>query len=194
MRAVRLLAGAALHFRRAHRHAGAIHSQVHGGNDYAHSFHAAAFVVGDFGAQRFGGPLHLADADLHSRQLVQQRTTLLEAPQYRRAACHAQNSRCERKQLQPQSAVARAESTLAPGAVIVGPLQTQRPQHAFKRLLVTAPIPGRFSAGARQFRTGMIGSVGVQTLFQCSCGQPQSLVPRRHLHGFEIQIGNCQRT
>jgi len=34
----------------------------------------------------------------------------------------------------------------------------------------------------------MIGSVGVQPLFQC--GQPQSLSPRRHLHSFEIQIGN----
>jgi hypothetical protein len=36
----------------------------------------------------------------------------------------------------------------------------------------------------------MIGSVGVQPLFQCSCGQPQSLSPRRHFHGFEIQIGD----
>jgi hypothetical protein len=36
----------------------------------------------------------------------------------------------------------------------------------------------------------MIGSVGVQALFQCSCGQPESLSPRRHLHSFEIQIGN----
>jgi hypothetical protein len=33
----------------------------------------------DFGAQRLGGSLHLADADLHSRQLVQQGATLLEA-------------------------------------------------------------------------------------------------------------------
>ena len=37
----------------------------------------------------------------------------------------------------------------------------------------------------------MIGSVGVQPLFQRSRGQSQSLSPRRHFHGFEIQIGNC---
>jgi len=70
----------------------------------------------------------------------------------------------------------------------------QRAQHAFKRFLVTAPIQGRFSAGARQFRSGMIGSVGVQALFQGSRGEPQSLLTRRHLHGFKIQIGNRLRT
>jgi hypothetical protein len=36
----------------------------------------------------------------------------------------------------------------------------------------------------------MIGSVGVQPLFQCSRGEPQSLSPRGHLQRFEIQIGN----
>jgi hypothetical protein len=41
-----------------------------------------------------------------------------------------------------------------------------------------------------QLRSGMIGSVGVQPLFQGSRGQTQGLSPRRHLHGFEIQIGN----
>jgi len=66
----------------------------------------------------------------------------------------------------------------------------QRPEHTFKGLLVTAPILSRFSTGARQRYSGMIGSVGVQPLFQCSCGQPQSLSPRRHFHGFEIQIGD----
>jgi hypothetical protein len=40
----------------------------------------------------------------------------------------------------------------------------------------------------------MIGSIGVQPLFQCARGQSQSLSPRRYLHGFEIQIGNCLRT
>jgi hypothetical protein len=36
----------------------------------------------------------------------------------------------------------------------------------------------------------VIGLVSVQPLFQGSRGQPQSLPPRRHLHGFKIQIGN----
>ena len=90
-------------------------------------------------------------------------------------------------------AVTWAESTLAPVTVIVGSLQTQRPQHTFKGLLVTPPILSRFSARARQFRPGMIGRVSVQPLFQGSRGQPQSLSPRRHLHGFEIQIGNRLR-
>jgi hypothetical protein len=41
----------------------------------------------------------------------------------------------------------------------------------------------------------MIGRVGVQPLFQGSRGQPKSLsARRRHLHGFEIQIGNCLGT
>lgn len=64
----------------------------------------------------------------------------------------------------------------------------QRPQHAFEGLLVTAMILGRCSAGARQFRAGIIASVGIQPLFQCARGQPQSLPSRRYLYSFEIQI------
>ena len=63
----------------------------------------------------------------------------------------------------------------------------QRPQYAFKRLLVTAMILGRSSAAAGQFRTRIIAAVGIQPLFQCACGQPQSLPSRGRLHGFEIQ-------
>jgi len=40
----------------------------------------------------------------------------------------------------------------------------------------------------------MIGSVGIQPLFQRSRGQPQSLSPSCHLHGFEIQTSNRLRT
>jgi hypothetical protein len=47
----------------------------------------------------------------------------------------------------------------------------QRAQHAFERLLVTAMILGRSSAGAGQFRARMIAGVGVQPLFRCSRGQ-----------------------
>ena len=137
-------------------------------------------------AQRFGGSLHLADTDLHPRQLVQQGAALVEAHQGCGAAGHAQNSGGEGKQLQPQSAVARAEPTLTLGTVIVGPFQTQRPQYTFKGLLVTAPILGWFPTGARQFRSRMIGSVGVEPLFQGERRQTQSLPPRRYLHGFEI--------
>jgi hypothetical protein len=35
----------------------------------------------------------------------------------------------------------------------------------------------------------MVGSIGVQALFQRSRRQSQSLSSRRHLHGFEIQTG-----
>jgi hypothetical protein len=55
---------------------------------------------------------------------------------------------------------------LALGNVIVGPLQMQGAQHAFERLLVTAMILGRASAGAGQFRARMIAGIGVQPLFQ----------------------------
>jgi hypothetical protein len=66
----------------------------------------------------------------------------------------------------------------------------QRTEHAFEGLLVTAMILGRFSTGARQFWTRTIAGVGIQPLFQCACGQPQSLPPRRRLQRFEIQILN----
>jgi len=42
----------------------------------------------------------------------------------------------------------------------------QGAQHAFERLLVTAMILGRASAGAGQFRARMIAGIGVQPLFQ----------------------------
>jgi hypothetical protein len=70
-----------------------------------------------------------------------------------------------------QMTVARTKAALALGAVILGPLQQQRPQYAFKRLPVAAMILGGCSAGARQFRTSMIGSVGVETLLERSGSQ-----------------------
>jgi hypothetical protein len=49
-------------------------------------------------------------------------------------------------------------------------------------------ILGWFSAGTRQFWTGVIAGIGIQPLFECSCSKTQSLAPRRHLDGFEIQV------
>jgi hypothetical protein len=72
--------------------------------------------------------------------------------------------------------------------VIIGPLQVQWAQYAFKRLPVTAMILGKPSAGAEQFWPRVIGGVSVEPLFQRSGGQTQSLPPRRYLHSFEIQI------
>src|ERR1035437_8645760 len=84
--------------------------------------------------------------------------------------------------------IARAESALAFCTVIVGSLQMQRTQYALKRLLVAALILGRASAGAGQFCACMIAGVGIQPLFPCSCGQPQSRPPGGHCDGVEIQI------
>jgi len=84
--------------------------------------------------------------------------------------------------------VARTEPALAGGAVIIGPLQEQRPQYALKCLPVATMIPGWFSAGARQFRAGIIAGIGIQPWFERSCGQTQSLAPHSYLDGFEIQI------
>ena len=83
-------------------------------------------------------------------------------------------------------AIARAESTFAVGTVIIGALQAQRAQNTFQCLFVTAVISGQSSAGAGQFRPGVIGGVSVEPLFQRTRGQPQSLPPRRYFHRFEI--------
>jgi hypothetical protein len=167
---IRLLASAAGDYGGAHRHTGTVHPQVHGGSHCAHRLHATAFVVGDFGAQRFGGSFHLLDTDFDSRQLVEQRAAFRKAHQRRRAAGHPQNSWREGKQFQAQSTIARAESALAWGTVIVGSLQMQRPQYAFKCFLVAAMILGRFSARAGQLRARMIAGIGIQPLFQGARG------------------------
>ena len=86
--------------------------------------------------------------------------------------------------------IARAESALAFCTVIVGSLQMQRAPYALKRLLVATMILGRASAGAGQFCACMIAGVGIQPLFQCSCGQPQSLPLCGYFDGFEIQISD----
>ena len=62
VRAVGLLARAVCDFLRAH-----------GGGHFAHPFNVLAFIRGDLGPQRFGGPFHLLDTDFHARQFVQQR-------------------------------------------------------------------------------------------------------------------------
>ena len=84
--------------------------------------------------------------------------------------------------------VARAEPALALGAVIIGPLQEQRSQHALKRLPVAAMILGWFSTGASQFWAGVIAGIGIQPLFQRSGSQTQSLPSCSHFDGFEIQV------
>ena len=84
--------------------------------------------------------------------------------------------------------VARTKPALAWGAVIIRPLQKQRPQHALKGLPVATMILGWSSAGARQFGTGVIAGIGIQPLFERSCGQTQRLAPSSHLDGFEIQV------
>ena len=78
-------------------------------------------------------------------------------------------------------------------AVVVGPLQMQRSQYAFKRLVMPATILGHTSAAARQLWTCVIGGVGVQPLFQGSPSQPQSLPPRGDFQSFEIQIVDSLR-
>jgi hypothetical protein len=40
----------------------------------------------------------------------------------------------------------------------------------------------------------MITGIGVEPLLQGARRQAQSLPPRRHLHGFEIQLGDRPRT
>jgi hypothetical protein len=46
------------------------------------------------------------------------------------------------------------------------------------------------TAGAGQFRPGMITRIGVQPLLQGACGQSQCLPSRCNLYCFEIQSGN----
>ena len=78
-------------------------------------------------------------------------------------------------------------------AVVVGPLQMQRSQYAFKRLVMPTMILGHTSAAARQSRTCVIGGIGVQPLFQGSRSQPQSLPSRGDFQGFEIQFVDSLR-
>lgn len=84
--------------------------------------------------------------------------------------------------------VAGAESALALGTVIVGSFQMQRAEYTLERLAVAPMILGHLSAGAGQFWPHMIGQIGVQPLFQRSCGQTKNLPPRGSLHCFKIQI------
>jgi hypothetical protein len=127
----------------------AIQAQIHGGGHFAHPFNVLAFIHGDLGPQRFGGPFHLLDTDFHARQFMQQRTALLEAHQRCRAGSHAQNSGRQGKRFQFQRSVPRAESMVASATVVVSPLQMQRSQHAFEGLPVTAVIAGHTAAGTR---------------------------------------------
>jgi hypothetical protein len=64
----------------------------------------------------------------------------------------------------------------------------QRTQYALERLPVAAMILGWRGADAREFRTRMIGGVGVKTLFQCPGSQTQSLSSCGYFDGLEIQI------
>jgi hypothetical protein len=73
--------------------------------------------------------------------------------------------------------------------MIIGALQLQGAENAFKRLAMPPAILSRISAtNAGQYGPGMIGSICVHPLFQRSRGQAQCLTPQGRLQRLEIQI------
>jgi hypothetical protein len=145
--------------------------------------------------QRFGGTLDLFDTHLHRRQFAQQCAAFGKAHQSRRAAGHSQYSGGERELVQVQTTITWTEPTLACGAMVVGALQLQGAENAFKRLGMPPTILSRVSTtNAGQYWPGMIGCICVHSLFQRSRGQPQCLTPQGRLQRLEVQIVHSPAT
>ena len=194
-RPVGLLAGPPGGLRLAHRHAGAVHSQVHGRSRRRLAFDRLATLQrGDLATECLRAALDLLGADLHAGEFVQQPAGLRKAGQGRGRADHARHGGRQAGAGHAQRRVARAETLAAGAAVIVGPLQCHCPQARLEGLGASSGVARRLPAGARRGRAPVVLAVGIQALFDGPGGQLQSVPPHMGLDRLEVErVGRSRR-
>ena len=184
---VRLLAGASGRLALAHRHAGAVHAEVHGrGGGRSRLGRPLLLARGDLAAQGLGGALDVLGAHAHSGQVVQQSAGLRETDQGGGRAAHAGHARGQVGARHAQRAVAREEALPAGGAVVVGALQGQAAQDRLEGLGAAPGVARRLPARARPGRAGVIAAVGVEAEFDGARRQFQRALPQAGLQGLEV--------
>ena len=72
--------------------------------------------------------------------------------------------------------------------MIVGALQMQGAQGAVKAFRAASGVASFTSTTARQTRPGVIGGVGIESLFDGARGQMQSLLAHRHFQRLQVQL------
>ena len=72
--------------------------------------------------------------------------------------------------------------------MVVGPLQRQIPKHAGKCFLAPVDVACGLSAGAGPLRTGVVGGVGIETLFKGPCRDLKNGVAEMNFGGFKIEL------
>jgi hypothetical protein len=84
--------------------------------------------------------------------------------------------------------IPRIEAVAAPGAMIVGTLQSQRAQDAYEVLGPACHIARFLPARTTKACTGFIGKIGVETLLHSVGREPQSTLAQSHFQSLEIQL------
>jgi hypothetical protein len=146
------------------------------------------FIFSDFFSQSFCGSLHLLGIHRHTRQFLQQLTPFLKAGHGPHGTDHACECRRQGGVFYAQVLIARTEPVAALGAMVVGPLQLQRAQHADDVLGPACDVARFLSTRTTQTCTGFIGKVGIETLLNSVGREPQGTLAQRDFQGLEIQL------
>ena len=185
-RAVGLLPAAALDLGGAHRHAAAVHPQVHRRRGAGDGFCHSAFVGGDLTSQSFGTALDLLGLDAHRGQFPQQVAGRGEAEVRGRPPHHPQHAGRQRRGVHTQGPVARTHTHTAGVAMVVGPFQGQQPEQRGEGLGATAGVARLSAAATRDGRIRRVGIVRVEELRQRLRGKVEGSTTQGLLDGLEV--------
>jgi len=151
-------------------------------------------VLSDLAAEPLGRALDLLRVDRDAGKLAHQLAAFGEADHRPDPTNHAGDRGRERGVFQPQGPVAGAEAAAAGPAVVVGALQTQRPERALERLDVPAAVAGVLATRARQGRPVVVGAIRVEPLLHGPSRHAKRPLAGRCLDGLEVQPVDCART
>ena len=182
---VGLLADASRRLGLAHRHAGAVQSDIERLRRGRLGIDHLKFVAGDIPTERLGMAFHLLGADLKTGQLAQRGAGMAEAHLAGRDAHHAPHPRRERGVLKTKRPVARTEPAAAGRAVIPRPLKRHRTQHRREGLRPAVDI-GRVRAAAAGRGPPCVAPVGVEAIGHHPTHDAERGVPARPLQRFEV--------
>jgi hypothetical protein len=84
--------------------------------------------------------------------------------------------------------IPRAEALATGGAVEIGALQLQRPQHTFERLLTPTSVAGQLPALTAALCRVTIGPIRVETLLDSAARQTQRLPANRNFERSQVKV------
>jgi len=187
-RAVGLFAVTADELGAMHGDTGAVDGHVEGGSEGARVDGRGKdlLVLGDLGPKPLGCAFDVLGIDIDPGQLAQDRGTFVEADRSSDRTDHAHEGGGKGRIAHAQSAVARAQTVAALGAVVVGPAEVDLSEDGLEALVPASGVTSLASTGAGEGGRGVVGQIGVESLSQQPRGHGQDPSAQRGLDGLEV--------